>query len=74
MDDGATWVPVAEQPVTVRAEDGTHSSELHFKKMATGQNGALVRAVFHNAHGTAVTDPVALTIAERKGKGNGRQG
>jgi len=71
-DGGATWQDVSTQPTTVLAEDGTMTSTLAFTKVTAAQDGLLVRATFHNAHGTATTEPVALTVKTKQGKSKGR--
>lgn len=67
-DVGATWTLSPTQPTTVLAKDGTYTSTLEFTKVTAAQNGLLVRANFHNAHGTATTEAVELTV-QVKGRG-----
>ncbi|MBI9113410.1 arabinan endo-1,5-alpha-L-arabinosidase [Sanguibacter suaedae] len=67
--DGATWVDVDEQPVTTRDATGAATSTLEITDLDTDADGLLVRATFHNAHGTATTEPATLTITAEPGDG-----
>jgi arabinan endo-1,5-alpha-L-arabinosidase len=57
-DGGATWSKAAAQPNTKFTDEGTYRSTFDAGAMSEGQRGLLVRAVFQNAHGRAVTDAV----------------
>ncbi len=76
-DAGATWSDVPEQPVTVPEGAGTGAaggvqalaagdaatSTLVLPAVTAAQDGLLVRATAHNAHGTATSAPATLTVA-----------
>lgn len=75
-DGGATWTAVEKQPTTTDvkpgkpkkgqpAPTGTVTSTLTLKKVPITQDGTLVRATFHNAHGEMTTTPVELTVQRR---------
>jgi len=61
-DNGATWQRITAQPVTKRSDEDTYKSTLEFGAVTSGQDGLLVRAVFHNAHGKVTTETAALTV------------
>ncbi|PTT65509.1 beta-xylosidase [Arthrobacter sp. HMWF013] len=60
-DGGATWSRAAAQPHTRLTDEGTYRSAFDAGAIGDGRPGLLVRAVFQNAHGSAVTDAVALS-------------
>jgi arabinan endo-1,5-alpha-L-arabinosidase len=57
-DGGATWTTVEDQPVT--GADGT--STLAVTDLAPADDGRLVRAVLHNAHGTVTSEVAAVSV------------
>ena len=71
-DGGANWEKAGRQPVTKRTDEGTYTSRLELPAAAPGQPAVLVRAVFQNAHGKAVTDAVVLPAANYGSIGKGQ--
>ncbi|WP_457964656.1 family 43 glycosylhydrolase [Arthrobacter sp. D1-29] len=65
-DGGATWEQLESQPITKRTDEGTYRSTLELAAASTEDDspepGLLVRAVFHNAHGSVTTDAVGLSV------------
>ena len=61
-DNGATWNAAGGNAGTKRTDEGTYVSSLDLMPVTAGQDGLLIRAVFRNAHGKAVTEPARLTV------------
>jgi arabinan endo-1,5-alpha-L-arabinosidase len=71
-DGGANWQKADSQPMTKRTDEGTYTSTLELPAATPGQQNLLVRAVFHNAHGKAVTDTAVLPAPKTSGSGMGQ--
>lgn len=61
-DNGVTWKAAGGKAGTKRTDEGTYVSSLELMPVTAGQDGLLIRAVFRNAHGKAVTEPARLTV------------
>lgn len=61
-DNGVTWTAAGGKAGTKRTDEGTYVSSLDLMPVTARQDGLLIRAVFRNAHGKAVTEPARLTV------------